>query len=107
MVTVTIVLLPLELASMLNFGSKPADASSTFYLNYFIKRLIPSFLMSFITFGLLRYVFHLAKLDNREAVGREFETREKHLLEEQRAGASHSSHRGNPGNVSDSSQSPN
>ena len=44
---------------------------------------MPYFLTGFIAFGFLRYIFHMLKLDNADAIGKEFEKQENYLVHEE------------------------
>ena len=47
-----------------------------------LAQIVPYFLAGFVAFGFLRYIFHLLKLDNADAIGKEFEKQENYLVHE-------------------------
>ena len=57
-----------------------------FYLTFLLKYTFTYFITSFVAFALLRQIFFKIGLDNSAAVGKAFQTREKHLTESGRAG---------------------
>ena len=52
-----------------------------FYLTFLLKYTFTYFLTSFVAFALLRQIFFKIGLDNSAALGKAFQTREKHLVE--------------------------
>ena len=55
------------------------DGSAMAFLGgYLIKYGFGNFMLGFIPFAFLRYIFFVLKLDNEQAVGRQFETRQEY-----------------------------
>ena len=47
-----------------------------------LVEFVPLFLTGFFAFAMLRYIFHCLKLDNADAIGKEFEKQENYFVQE-------------------------
>ena len=52
-----------------------------FYMTFWLEYSLTYFIFAFVAFALLRQIFFKIGLDNSAAVGKAFQSREKHLIE--------------------------
>ena len=89
-IRVLITLVAMLVFPLIGYFVKPTidtDSTSGLILSFFLTMCLFSVLMGVFIFGFLRVFFHLVKLDNTDAVGKEFEPRSSfmNLTEEAQA----------------------
>ncbi len=62
-----------------------SNGGSNFVSGLFVCFMLPAFAIGFNTFAFLRFICYKLRLDNPQAVGKEFIPRELHIEQEEKA----------------------